>query len=58
MSGGDSDDQYADSIPLAERRIASIHGKLRQELHDLSYGVRIVKICTASNGESFYERAV
>ncbi len=55
---GDSDYYYSDSIPLAKRWIASIFNKLRKNLNHLPYAVRIVKICTASNGESFFEKAV
>lgn len=51
-------DGNGDNIPLAGRWIASIHDKLRKELNELPYVTRIVKICTASNGESFYERAI
>jgi hypothetical protein len=55
---GNFDDSYGEYIPLAGRWIASIHDKLRKELNDLPYATRIVKICTASNGESFYEKAM
>ncbi len=54
---GDSEDGYGDNIPLAKRWIASIFDKLRKELNALPYAVRIIKICTASNGESFFEKA-
>lgn len=55
---GNFDEYYADFIPLSGRWIASISKKLRANLNNLPYATRIVKIATASNGESFYEKAV